>query len=282
MKAYVRTSSQDQNVELADMPIPEIAADEVLVSVQAFGVGIHDRFFIPADAKFPYTIGTEASGIVTDRGRDVTRFNTRDRVMLTSVLQPKGGCWAEYVAVPQSRLIPLPAKMEFAAGAAIPIAGGTALASMRALDLSAGDTLFVAGASGAIGTLVIQLAAQQGIHVAGSASRKNHDYMLSLGAEKVVDYTEPNWKESIIHWQPGGVTAALAIQPGTVADSVDVVKDGGKVVTVSGDRAESKRNISVFQFQHQADPEQQALVKLVSDIATGRIRLIIEHVYPFE
>jgi NADPH:quinone reductase-like Zn-dependent oxidoreductase len=281
MKAFVRTSSQNQNVELTEIPIPEINDDEVLVKVQAFGVGIHDRYFIPNNAIFPYSIGTEASGIIIKTGSSVARFQTQDRVILTSVLQPKGGCWAEYVAVPQNNLIPMPTEMDFTEGAAIPIAGDAALESMHSLNLQAGDTLFVAGASGAIGTLVIQLATAHGIRVAGSASQKNHDYLLSLGAETPVNYADPDWKQQVKQWQPGGVSAALAIQPGTIEDSMDVVRDGGKVIAVSGDQAPSRRNIVVSHIQHHPETR-QSLARLVSEIADGRIQLVIERVYPFK
>jgi len=80
---------------------------------------------------------------------------------------------------------------------------------------------------------------------------------------------------------PGGLTAALAIQPGTAKDSMSVVKDGGKVVTVSGDQADSERNISVSQIQHHKDT-QPTLTELISLINEGRIQLVIEHIYPFE
>ena len=113
MKAFVRTSSQNQHVELTEIPIPEINDDEVLVKVHAFGVGIHDRYFIPNNAIFPYPIGTEAAGVITKTGGTVTQFQVGDRVILTSILQAKGGCWAEYVAVPQSNLILMPAEMDF-------------------------------------------------------------------------------------------------------------------------------------------------------------------------
>lgn len=53
MKAYVRTSASDQVVSLADVAIPEVGADEVLVDMAAFGVGIHDRYFLPPDGPFP-------------------------------------------------------------------------------------------------------------------------------------------------------------------------------------------------------------------------------------
>lgn len=280
MKAYVRTNSQNQTVELAEMPVPEIDKNEVLVRVQAFGVGIHDRYFIPNDANFPYIIGSEAAGIITMTGDKISCFKTGDRVILTSVLQPKGGCWAEYVAALEDSLTPLPNKMDFTEGAAIPVAGKTAIESMRALDLTKGDTLFVAGASGAIGTLIIQMAAQKGIRVIASASAKNHEYMTSLGAEIAVDYSVPNWKAQVKEWMPNGVDAALAIQPGTVKDCVDLVRDGGKAVTVSGDPIKTERDVAVFQFEYHED-SQDLLNNFVSDIAEGKIRLVIEHIYPF-
>lgn len=280
MKAFVRTGGADQNVELAEVPIPEIASGEVLVKVQAFGVGIHDRYFIPQDAVFPYTIGIEAAGVITRIGADVTGFQVDDRVILMSALQAKGGCWAEYVAVPESSLVPLPDKMDFPEGAALPIAAKTALDSMNALALNVGDTLFVAGASGAIGTWIIQLAAAQGIQVIGSASQQNLEYMVSLGAEAAVDYSTPDWKNQVRKSWPEGASAALAIQPGTAKDSLDVVKDGGKVVTVSGDQVAAQRGIQVFQFQHQTET-QEALGQLAVDICDGRLQLILEHVYSF-
>lgn len=163
-------------------------------------------------------------------------------------------------------LLPMPNEIDFTQGAALPVAGKSAIESMRALDLKEGDTLFVAGASGAIGTFIIQLAKTQGIRVIGSASSKNHAYMLQLGAEKAVDYSDSVWKDHVKQWMPGGVDAALAIQPGTGEDSMDVVKDGGKVITVSGDKVESERNITVQQFQHQLSV-QHAVGPLMEDIA---------------
>lgn len=281
MKAYVRTSAEGRNVDLVEIPIPDVGDDEALVKVEAFGVGIHDRYYIPDDAGFPYTIGTEAAGTIVESGSKVAHFQTGDRVMLTSVMLAKGGCWAEYVVVPEASLVPLPDKMAFTAGAAIPIAGKTALECVRALGLAAGDTLFVAGASGAVGTLVIQLASSRDIRVIGSASRKNHEYMVSLGAQAAVDYSDPDWKQQVRRQCPDGVSAALAIQPGTGADSMDVVRDAGKVITVSGDQVEAVRDITVSQLDHREDA-QKVVAELASDIAEGKVRLVLEHVYPFE
>jgi NADPH:quinone reductase-like Zn-dependent oxidoreductase len=281
MQAYVRTSAQDRDVELTNVPVPAVGNHEILVKVHAFGVGIHDRYYIPEDARFPYVIGTEAAGSVIATGRRATDFKPGARVLLNSVMQAKGGCWAEYVAVPESAVVALPDKMSFTEGAALPIAGKTAAECVRALGLASGDTLFIAGASGAVGTMVIQLAARHGIRVAGSASRANHAYMRSLGAEAVVDYAHPDWPQQIRQWCPQGVTAALAIQPGTAADSLIVVADGGRVITVSGDRIETARDIGVAQLDHRENAR-QVLAGLASDIVEGKVQLVIEHVYPFD
>lgn len=175
----------------------------------------------------------------------------------------------------------MPDQMDFTIGASLPVAGKTALESMHALDLQRDDTLFIAGASGAIGTLVIQLATLKRIRVIGSASSKNHAYMKSLSAEEAVDYTHSAWKERVFQWAPNGVDAALAIQPGTAKDSMAVVKNSGKVITVSGDRIQSKRNITVKQFQHQLTL-QNSVGRLIDEIVSENVQIVIEHVYPFE
>lgn len=281
MKAFVRTSPEDNDVELTEVPIPTVGEGEVLIMVQAFGVGVHDRYFIPGDAKFPYPIGTEGSGIIKEIGSGVDNLQIGDRVMVSNSMQIKGGCWAQYVAIPSGNVIPIPAEIHFTHAAALPVAGKTAVESMRALNLKKGETLFAAGASGAIGTLVIQLAKDQGIRVIGSASSKNHEHMQSLGAEETVDYSDSDWKNSVKEWAPDGVDAALAIQPGTGADSMDVVKDGGKVIIVSGDRVDAERDITVEQLQHKLD-FQYAMAMIVEGILAGKMHPAIEYVYPFD
>lgn len=283
MKAFLRTSATTQEVKQSEVPVPEVGPDEVLIKVEAFGVGIHDRYFIPQEIDFPYTIGSEGAGTIKKMDHPVQGFSVGDRIIFTTALQPQGGSWAEYTAAKQSSLISLSDDLTFVQGAAIPIAGKTALECMKSLDLKKGDTLFIAGASGAIGTFVIQLAAAEGIRVSGSASERNHEYMKSLGAEHTVDYGAPDWQQKVREWSKGGVTAALAIQPGTGQDSVKVVKDGGKLITVSGDsdQVPPERNMTIRQMAHTLFTQKE-MIQLVQDIASGKIKLVIEKKYPFE
>lgn len=283
MKAFVRIDAASQDVDLIDVPIPEIDTDEVLISVKAFGVGIHDRYFIPSNVDFPYVIGSEGAGIISETGSQVQDFKVGERVIFTTILQAKGGSWAEYAAAKSSSLIRLPGNMSFQVGAAVPIAGKTALECMQAIDLSHNDKLFIGGASGAIGTLVIQLATAKGIHVCGSASERNQSYMVSLGAEMTIDYNDPDWQSKVKEWSDGGVDAALAIQPGIAKDCIEVVKDGGKLITVSGDSDKIKpvRNIIVKQMAHHQNT-QQMLTEFVNDLSRGEINMVIEKEFPFE
>ena len=269
------------SLALMDVPVPAISDNEVLVRIKAIGVGIQDRWFVPRDVSSPYVIGIEAAGTIEKTGHAVTDYQPGDPVMFTSSMQPKGGVWAEFAAVRAAALIRIPEGLSFIQAAALPVPGSTALESMKLLDLKSGDSVFMAGASGAIGTLTIQLAKLLGCRVAASASAKNHNYMRSLGAEKTVDYHDPDWVGQIREWRPGGVEAALAIQPDTGIDCLQVVKDGGRVVTVSGDHVPSERGIHVAQVM--AGPETKTkLAHLASEVASGHLHVEIEQVYPFE
>lgn len=280
MQAYVRVDGDSQTVELVDIPAPVPEGGQVAVSMEAFGVGIHDRYFIKADGPFPYVIGIEGSGIVSSLGPDVTGIEIGDRVMVSTSMHPKGGTWAEIAVAEQSGIRPMPDALDFITAAGFPVAGGTAVESFHALGLKPGETLYVAGASGAIGTLVVQMATQLGARVVGSASAANHDHLRSMGAEHTVDYHDADWPDQVRAWAPGGVDAALAIQPGTAPSSQSVVRDGGRVITVSGDPCPGERGIRVEQFTHRPDSGQERDA-LVDDITAGRIHLVLEHVYPF-
>lgn len=280
MKAFVRLSADNQIVQLVDTIAPVPEAGEIAVEVAAFGVGVHDRYFIPPNGPFPYTIGIEAAGIVDAVGAGVDRFRAGDRVMVSASMNPKGGTWAERVVVGPSGLTAMPDGLDFATAAGFPVIGGTAVHSVHALGLQAGETVYIAGASGAIGTLAVQMAVRAGARVAGSASPENHDYLRSLGAELAVDYHDTSWPDQVREWAAGGVDAALAIQPGTPASCVSVGRDGGRVITVSGDPCASERGVSVEQFVHRPDARAE-IIELADDISSGRIRLVLEHVFDF-
>ncbi|HET9661850.1 MAG TPA: NADP-dependent oxidoreductase [Thermomicrobiales bacterium] len=277
----IRRSDHSNTLTLMDIPVPEIDETEVLVRVHAAGVGIHDGWALPPNPRFPYAIGLEGAGIVADVGSAVRGIQPGDRVMFSGMPQPKGGSWAEFAAVSAEIVSAIPDGLGFPEAAALPVAGTTALEGIKALGLDRGSTLFIAGASGAIGTLALQLATMRGYRIAASASTPNHAYVQALGAELAVDYRNRAWVEQVMRWAPGGVDAALAIQPGTGSASLPVVRNGGKVVTISGDQVTPEREIAIEQIQHHPETRQE-LSQLAADVAAGRVRVVVERAYPLE
>ncbi|MDN5768068.1 MAG: NADP-dependent oxidoreductase [Humibacillus sp.] len=281
MRAFVLPHAGADLPQLADVPPPAIADDELLVRVQAVGVGIHDSYFLPANATYPYPIGIEAAGIIEGVGPLVSAHHRGDRVAFVSSMQPKGGTWAELVAVrADSLIVAIPATMGFVEAAALPVAGNTALRALQALGPAQGS-LFIAGGSGAIGTLAVQLAVRQGWEVAASASDTNHDYLRSLGAELAVDYRDPSWSARVLEWMPAGVDAAIAVPPSTSTGSLGVVRDGGHLISISGDRLASERGVTVQVVPHTGDVRDE-LGRLMADVAAGAVRVEIEQVLSFE
>ena len=282
MKAIIKQNKESNDFILTEIPIPDIDDSEILVQVKAIGVGIQDGYFFPEKIQFPYPIGMEGSGIIDKIGKDVVDFKEGDRVAFVGVTEPKGGSYAEYMVLGEKSLVvPIPSRMSFIEAAAIPVSGNTMIKVIKALELNPDDTLFIAGASGSNGTFAIQLAKDIGCKTSASASKKNHDYMKSLGVTKAVDYKDPDWIEQVLEWMPGGVDAAIAIQPNTSISSMKVVKDGGKVISVSGDQFTTERNIKSVYFPYNMDVKEE-LICIIDKIASKEINITIENVYDFE
>lgn len=120
----------------------------------------------------------------------------------------------------------------------------------------------------------------RGVTVIASASEKNHEYMKALGATYAVDYHDTDWRQQVRTFVPDGVDAAIAIHPGTPAESQEVVKDGGILVAVSGDQLTPERGINLKQVFNDLDVTDQ-LYDLMNHILAGEINLVIDKVFHF-
>lgn len=280
MKAFAKINSE--LIELIEIPIPNNNEDEVLIKIQAIGVGIHDEYFHAQDITFPYVIGIEASGIIEKVGNRITEYKVGDRVAFISMMQPKGGTWAEYVVVSKdSLMLPIPEDMPFEQAAAFPVAGNTVLKALHEADLKPGQSLFIAGGAGALGTLLIQISTKRGLTVTASASKKNHDYMKQLGAKYVVDYHDNDWQEQVRAIMPDGVDASIAIHPGTPIESQSVVKNDGILIAVSGDNFETECGIILKGVFNTIDVRRE-LEELMSQVAHGEIKQTIDTIFSFD
>ena len=138
-------------------------------------------------------LGVDFAGTVEAVGKGITRFKAGD-----DVFGVRNGAFSEYVVAREDRgVVAMPAGVTFEQAASIPVAGVTALQSLRDKGrMRAGEKVLINGASGGVGTFGVQLAKALGAHVTGVCSTRNLEMVRSLGADEVIDYTKEDFAKS--------------------------------------------------------------------------------------
>lgn len=196
-------------LEVVEVPAPVPQAGEVLIRVHAAGINFFevlmraDRY--AATPQLPVSPGVEAAGVVVavGEGVDAALLGTRVAAPLFVSKHPHGG-YAEQVTIDADLVVPLPDAISFEEATALMVQGLTALHLLRQ-SAPAGKSVLVPGASGGVGSLLVQLARQSGASrvIAAAGDKAKLDFALSLGADGVVDYTNPGWPARI-HDVTGG------------------------------------------------------------------------------
>jgi len=196
------TAPQDV-LRLARIATPGLAADEVLVRVQAAGV---DRGTWHLMAGQPYLMrmlgfglrgpknpvpGLDVAGTVAAVGANVTRFRPGDEVFGIA-----RGSFAEYAAAAEGKLASKPAGLSFQQAATVAVSGLAALQGLRdAGRIQAGQKVLIIGASGGVGSYAVQLAKVFGAEVTGVCGTAKADLVRSIGADHVIDYTQEDFAD---------------------------------------------------------------------------------------
>ncbi|HRQ31419.1 MAG TPA: NAD(P)-dependent alcohol dehydrogenase [Saprospiraceae bacterium] len=179
---------------LGEIPAPVAESGKILVQIKFAGINPVDfkirkgMVFFLSGFKFPKILGGDIAGIVENQPEG-SPYKSGDRVF--AMLNFKGGGYAGYAAIPSEWLCKIPENVGFRDAAALPLAGLTALQSLKELGkIRTGVKVLINGASGGVGHLAVQIAKWYGAEVTAVCSGKNKDWVLSLGADNVVDYTE--------------------------------------------------------------------------------------------
>ncbi|MBP2052948.1 NADPH:quinone reductase-like Zn-dependent oxidoreductase [Streptomyces griseochromogenes] len=208
MKAFVPTGDPAEPVVLADVPEPTPRPDEALVKVEAFSVNRGETFKLekPAPGERP---GKDIAGLVVQPAADGSGPSGIARV----VGHPMSGGWAEYVAVPAGALAELPDDVSVLQGAALPLAGLTALRLLRAAGPVLGRRILLTGASGGVGHFVTELAAAAGAQVtAVTRDAERGARLAELGAAEIVhDVADARGPYDIVLESTGGHALPLAL-----------------------------------------------------------------------
>jgi NADPH:quinone reductase len=218
-------------LRMGETEIPKPAAGEVLVRVLAAGVGPWDASVrsgrIPFD--LPVIPGAEFAGtVVGDTGADAA-FEDGEPVYGYPGLT---GCYAQYVTCPAEQLAPIPAGLGRAEAAAVPVDALTAQQGLTEhLGIGTGQTVLITGAAGGLGHFAVQIARLHNANVIATASPQHHDFVHTLGAEAVIDHTQPDWPERVRELTGGGAEQVLACAGQTLAGAAQAARDGAAVAT---------------------------------------------------
>jgi NADPH:quinone reductase-like Zn-dependent oxidoreductase len=238
MKAIVYDDYGSPDVlRYADVDVPAIGDDDVLISVRAASLNPIDWHFMRGT---PYVLrlkagltkpkktrlGVDVAGVVEARGRNVTRFEPGDEVFGTAE-----GAFAELARASAAHLVTKPANVAFEQAAAVPTAALTALQGLRDKGrLRAGQTVLINGAAGGVGTTAIQVARILGARVTGVCSARNVDLVRSLGAADVINYTKADFTRVGAHYD----VVFDTIGNHSLLSCRDVLQEAGTCVIVGG------------------------------------------------
>ncbi|HEU4433224.1 MAG TPA: quinone oxidoreductase [Pyrinomonadaceae bacterium] len=195
MKAIqVAQTGGPEVLTVVDLPVPTPKPNEAVVKIEASGVNFIDVYFREGryPSPLPFINGQEGAGVVTEIGSDVEGLQVGDRVAYTSAL----GSYAEYAAVPASRLVKIPEALSFEQAAAAMLQGMTAhYLVFSTYKLQQGETALVHAAAGGVGLLLVQMAKKIGARVIGAAGTEEKAQVArDAGADEVIVYTQRDFE----------------------------------------------------------------------------------------
>ena len=235
---------------LHTLPVPKLDPQDVLIALDTAGVASWDASIRQdpdmwgVHRRLPLVLGTDGAGIIAAGGSAVQDFKVGDAVYAYSFDNPKGGFYAQYVAVAADHVGHVPTSLSLKDAGAIGTTGLTALQGVDdALHIKAGETLIIHGAAGGVGTLAIQFAKLRGAKVLATVSGEDGaELARKLGADATVDGKTGDIVAAARRLSPGGVDAILALAGGPALDRcMDALSKDGRLAFPTGVEPDPKR-----------------------------------------
>jgi len=275
-------SESDPSISFGELPEPSPNPGEVLVEVWAAGV-------IPTEMHWQPTWNTEKggrrndivpahefSGVVAAVGADVRDCKPGQEIYGMNDWFVNGAV-AEYCIAKPADISPKPANLSHEEAASVPISALTAWQGLfEHAGLRGGQLVLVHGAAGSVGAYAVQLAKSCGAYVVGSASAHDREFVLSLGADRVVDYRSERFEDSV-----KDVDIVFDTVGGETLDrSWVVLRPGGRLVTVAYSAAEGAGDERVRNSAFIVKPSGVQLGQIAERFGRGELRAFVQRVLP--
>ncbi|MBW4612949.1 MAG: NAD(P)-dependent alcohol dehydrogenase [Desmonostoc vinosum HA7617-LM4] len=290
MKAVIiRRYGLPEVLQYEDWSPPSIKPMHLLVKVHASSVNPIDwkirkgMLSLITGNRFPMILGFDLAGEVVAVGSGVTDFEVGDAIYGGTGFP--GGAYAEFATVPAGIVAAKPTNLSYEEAATVPLAALTALQGLRDQgNIKSGQAVLINGAAGGVGIFAVQIAKTLGADVTGVCSTKNLDLVKSLGADRVIDYTQQDFTEGVLQYD----IIFDAVGKKSFSRSKRVLKsDGVYVTTLPNPEVLVQSLLTAFIPGQKAKvffekPNTQDLLYLKNLIETGKIRPVIDRTYPLQ
>jgi NADPH:quinone reductase-like Zn-dependent oxidoreductase len=281
--ALIDSYGPPEVIYIGEVPTPKPLKSEVLVHVQAVGINPVDLLTRAGTGRstqdFPLILGWDIAGIVTETGEGVKSLRVGNKVFGMIRFPAVGNACAEYVAAPEEDFVEMPDGVDFFTAASIPMVGLTAWQSLfQIADLKPNHRILIHGAAGGVGHISVQLAKLAGAEVFCTASSSNKEFLIRLGASRVIDYNKQN-----IEHEAKDIDVAIDTRGGEdFFKLIGTLKAGGIIITLKGrDKAHStiakKKKVRVGYTYVKTDRE--SLLKIKKLMADKKLWIEINRIF---
>ncbi|NET02530.1 MAG: NAD(P)-dependent alcohol dehydrogenase [Sphaerospermopsis sp. SIO1G1] len=290
MKAMLIHGYGDVDVlKYEEVEKPKIKPDQLLVQVHASSVNPIDwktrkgMLKILTGNKFPLILGFDVAGEVVEVGAKVTRFQVGDAIYGSTSFP--GGAYAELAAIPENLATHKPTNLSDQEAATIPLAALTSLQALRNLgNIKSGQKVLINGASGGVGIFAVQIAKALGTEVTGVCSSRNLDFVKSLNADFVIDYTQEDFTKGNLQYDI--IFDAVAKRSFSECRKV-LTSNGIYISTLPLPEVIFQSILTAFIPGQKAkivleNPNSQDLNFLKELIENGKLRTVIDRTYPLQ
>lgn len=262
-----------ERLVIRDVPVPDVATNEVLIRVDTAGVGTWDaktrRGEWAGDRdRFPLVLGADGSGTIAALGDDVQGLHLGDAVIGYAYGAAKGGFYAEYATLEAGDVARIPVSLDFREAGGIAVTGLTALAGIDdALEVRPGDVVLIHGATGGVGTMAVQFAKRRGAHVVATANGgEGRELLRRLGVDDAVDTQHDDVLAVVRRVLPAGVDAILALTGGASLERcLPALRAGGRLAYPNGVAARAPAGIRATAFDGVPNPAAFARLSALVD-----------------